>query len=456
GAVVIFPAHMNRILRLSKDGVTVQPGVSIGTVQMALHTQGRVLAPFSSNHYSSTLGGAVATNGGGGKSLKYGSVAAWVKRLKVVLDDGSIIETRRVSRREVDRKKGIMTREGDLYRGIDGILQDHAGLIKESQLDVGRNTAGYRLSEVRGSGGSIDLSQLFIGSEGTLGLITEITLVTERYEPRTTLVAGYFDDAEAAGEAILRLLKLHPSRIEFVGQELLDVLYAHQPQLVAGVLPENSPHMVVMAEFDAVSHLRQNLLGRRAERLMGKLATGFHITTSRHEQSRLWEMRAAAMVILNSKQAPNRPVPIIDDVCVPVHKVSEFLVSTHKLLKKHKRTAAVWGHGNGVMHIVPYMNLAKSKDRAEAFKLMDEFYGTVIKMGGTTAAERGDGVVKGPYLERLYGREMADVLQQVKTLCDPNGIFNPEIKLGANKTTQENLLRQEFSTGHPYDHLPHR
>ncbi|HUC20181.1 MAG TPA: FAD-linked oxidase C-terminal domain-containing protein, partial [Candidatus Polarisedimenticolaceae bacterium] len=131
--------------------------------------------------------------------------------------------------------------------------------------------------------------------------------------------------------------------------------------------------------------------------------------------------------------------------------------ATAKLVTKHKLTAAVWGHGgDAAVHVVPYMNLAKAKDRKLALKLMDEFYGLVIKMGGTIAAEYGDGMAKGPYLEKLYGREVVDVLQKVKQICDPDGIFNPEIKLGASKKSQEGRLRYEYSVGHPFDHLPHR
>ncbi|HUC20032.1 MAG TPA: FAD-binding oxidoreductase, partial [Candidatus Polarisedimenticolaceae bacterium] len=319
GAIVVFPAYMNRVTRLTKDTISVQPGVAVDAVQMVLHTQGRTLAAYSGEHYSS-MGGVVATNKGGPRSLKYGTVATIVKRLKVVLDDGSIIETRRLSRREVERKKGVMTREGAIYRDIDGLLQDHSGLLKEAELDTKRNTAGYRLAAVRGSGGSMDLSQLFIGSQGTLGLITEITLDTARYESRTNLVTGYFDTIEAAGEAILRLLKLNPSRIEFIGNQLLDALYSYQPQLVSGLLPEKPPKLVVMVEFDNTSHLRQNIQGRRAEVFMRKYAKGHYSTTNRQEQSKLWSLGQAAMVILNGKQAPKRSVPVIDDVCVPAAK----------------------------------------------------------------------------------------------------------------------------------------
>ncbi len=457
GAIVSFPTYLNRILRSTKDTVTIQAGATIGSLQTALRTQGRTLLPYGPSQDISTIGGALASHRASGRSLRYGGGAGWVKRLKVVLDDGSLIETRRLSRREVERKKGMMTREGDLYRGIDGILQDDVRTIKEAEWGVNKNSVGYRLSSVRGRGGSIDLTQLFIGSQGTLGLITEATLITSRFEARTNVIAASYDDIEAGGEAILRLLKLHPSRIECIGHQLLSAVYNHQPRLITGLLPEEVPQLVLLVEFDNASHLRQNILGRRAERLVRSTASAYHATTNRHEQARLWNLQAAAMVIVNAKEEPARPLPILNNVGVPIAKLPEFFEMTHKLLKKHRLTAAIWGNiGAGLMQVFPYMTLSKAKDRKLVPKLMDEFYGSVIKMGGTIAGEGGDGLLKGTYLERQCGREMADVFHKVKQLCDPNSIFNPGIKLGATKQKQEELLRSEYTVGHPYDRLPYR
>lgn len=456
GAMVVFPAHMNRVVRLTKDTVTVQPGLTFGTLQTLLQSHGRFLPPYPASSEFSTVGGAVANNAAGQKSAKYGPTADWVKSLKVVLDDGTLIETRRVGRRELNRKKGLMTREGDLYRRIDGLLQDHAAVIKEAWPQTTKNVAGYRLPAIRGRDGSIDLTQLFTGAQGTLGMITEITFATMAYEPRTTLVVAHFDSLAKAGEAALKLQKLDPSSVEMVDSHLLSYLRKHHPERLEGIVPEELPQVLMLVEFDNPSHLRQNMLSRRASRNLSKLATAAYITNVTKEQEALWALRRAAAAVLSGAEGSKKALPIIEDACVPVAKMSEFLEETYTLLRKHKLDIAVWGHvSDANFHLEPFLDLSKAKDRKLVLKVMDEFYTMVIKLGGTTTGRHGDGILRAPYLEKLYGKEVYGILKEVKQICDPDGIFNPRAKFGVTKSEQSSLLRHEYSLNHLYDHLPH-
>lgn len=455
GAMVVFPAHMNKIIALTKDSVTVQPGMIFGTLQKILHTHGRFLPPYPSSIDYATMGGAVANNTCGEKTYKYGSTANWVKRLNVVLDDGSIIETRRISRRELNRKKGLMTREGDVYRGIDGLIKDNSRLLKEMLPRTSKNSAGYRLGAVKGKDGSFDLSQLFVGSQGTLGIVSEITFKTAAYEPRTNLVVGYFDSLDKASEAVLRLQRLQPSAMEVVDYYLLDFLRKNQPETIEGLVPDELPKIVILCEFDNGSHFRQNLLGRQAERIMKKLATSINSTTNPKQQQRLWKIRRSAAAVIWMNNGPKKALPIIEDGCVPVERMSEFLDGVYKILKKHKLEIAVWGHaGDANFHMQPFMDLSRTKDRKKVFQVMDEFYTMVIQLGGTTAGEHNDGLLRAPYLKKLYGDEMYDLFKQVKQICDPNNVFNPRVKLDVTKKDLEGLLRREYSMKHLYDHMP--
>jgi FAD/FMN-containing dehydrogenase len=456
GAMVVFPARMNQVLRLTKDTVTVQPGLTFGTLQGILRSHGRFLPPYPASVDFASVGGAVANNSAGEKSGKYGATAAWVKSLKVVLDDGSLIETRRLSRRELDRKKGLMTREGDLYRGIDGLLQDNAAMIKEAWPRTTKNVAGYQLEAIRGRGGSIDLTQLFVGSQGTLGLVTEITFATIAYEPRTTLVVAHFDSLEKAGEAALKLRKLQPSAMEMVDYHLLSFLRKYHPERLEGIVPEKLPQILLLVEFDNPSHFRQNILGRRTARSLGKLASAVRITTNPKEQEALWAVRRSVAAVLASAKGSKKALPIIEDACVPAAHMREFFESTYTLLRKHKLDIAVWGHfSDANFHLQPFLDLAKAKDRQLALKLMDEFYTMVIKLGGTTTGRHGDGLLRTPYLEKLYGKEVYGILKEVKQICDPQGIFNPRTKFGVTKSQLDDMFRHEYSLNHLYDHLPY-
>ncbi|HSX41628.1 MAG TPA: FAD-binding oxidoreductase [Candidatus Saccharimonadales bacterium] len=457
GAMVVFPAVMNKILKLTKDTVTVQPGIIFGDLQKTLHTHHRFLPPYPSSIDYATMGGAVANNTCGEKTLKYGATRDWVKRMNVVLDDGSIIETKRISKRELNRKKGLSTREGEIYRGIDGLIQDNLGLIKEAGPKTSKNSAGYALARVKGKDGSFDLGQLLVGAQGTLGITTEITFATAQYEPRTNLVVGYFDSIEKAGEAVLKLQKLNPSAMEVVDFYLLDFLRKNRPESLEDLLPPGDlPKIVILIEFDNHSHFRQNVLGRRAGKILAKLAYAQRTSVDIKEQDRLWQIRRSAAAVIWMNNGPTKALPIIEDGVVPVEKLPEFLEAVYKLLKKHKLEIAVWGHaGNANFHMQPFMDLSKVKDRKKVFEVMDDYYNMVIKMGGSTCGEHNDGLLRAPYLEKLYGKEMYDLFLEVKKICDPKGIFNPRIKLNVTKKDLEPLLRHEYSMKHLYDHMPH-
>jgi FAD/FMN-containing dehydrogenase len=446
GLVVVFPAHLSQPVHLSKDTVTVQSGMTAGALQRLLRSHGRRLAlPAAFGHYS--LGGLVAS----------GVAGSAVKRLRVVLDDGSEVETRPLSGRELNRKKGLMTREGDLYRGLDGMLKDHKAMLAEA-AKPGYDTAGYRLQAIK-QGGSFDLSQLMIGAEGTLGLITEITLHTVPLADRTTLVVGRFDTAEAAAQAILKLQLLRPSRLELANRELLDYVQQHQPEVLEKLaeglaLSESAPELVVWAEFDHLSHLRQNLLGRRAERIMRKQGGRCMTVSSATERSQLWAPLQVAPAALWIHSGIKKPLPILDDISVPFHQLPEFLPALAKLLLKHKVEAVMWGQAEiGSLHVQPLIDLSKPKGRKTAMALMDEVYGLVMKHDGTIAAGSGVGRLKAPYVEKQVGHELYQLLKEVKQLCDPQGIFNPGVKLGTTKKEVEARLRHDYTRRHQYGHL---
>lgn len=456
GIMVVFPAYMNQLKQLHKETAVVEPGILYKSFQDILHSHGRFLPPYPSSIDFSTIGGAVANNACGEKTLKYGGTRDWVKSLKVVLADGSQIETRRISKRELNRKKGLMTLEGEIYRSIDSLITDNKAIIEQSGPHTSKNAAGYALKNVKRKDGSFDLTQLFIGSQGTLGIFTEATIATAAYNPKTTLVVGYFDSLEKAGAAVLQLQKLQPSAMEVVDYYLLEFIRKHKPGTLDGLIPEETPKMVVLIEFDNHSQLRQTLLARRASRILKKFASNQVVESDPHRQEELWQIRHSAAAVIWMGEGKKKALPIIEDGVVPVEKLPEFLEQTYKLLKKYNLEMAVWGHaGDANFHMQPWMDLSKLKDRTKALDLMDDFYSMVIKLGGSTCGEHNDGLLRAPFLEKLYGKEMYDLFLQTKAICDPKNILNPRIKLNLTRADIEPLMRTEYSMKHLFDHMPH-
>lgn len=451
GLQVVFPAHMNKLLRLDHDSVTVQPGMLFSALQQTLMTHGRYIPQYPSGGEYSTVGGLVASDAGGQRSLKYGSIRRAVKHLKVVLADGSLIETSRISARELNRKKGLSTLEGELYRKFDSLLLDNEELIAKHRISGVPNTAGYDLWSVRGPKGSFDLSQVFIGSQGTLGLITEITLATTVYAPRTSLLAGYFDTVAGAGEAVLRLRSLEPSAIELVDRALLEFHSEVRPGDLDGLVPDKLPNIVLLVEFDNTSQFAQKLRTARAERIMRRHGAVVRTSTDPVEQVALWKIRrhvTATWLGHGSKRA----VPFVEDAAVPVEKLPKLIEKTHKLMEEHELEAAMWGHaGTGNLRLEPRLDLSKKKDVEKLLRVSEDYAELVVSLGGTTSASHNDSLLRAATLGSLYGEEFYELLAATKHIFDPENLFNPTKKTGATLEYVRAHLRPEFSMKHVHD-----
>ena len=457
GIMMVFPAHMNKILTLNtkKRSVTVQPGINYGKLQQALHTHGLFLPPFPASQEYCTVGGAIANNASGEKTIKYGSTREFVSSLRVVLANGEVIETGRLTKRELNRKMGLATFEGEIYRTLDALITENKDLINSSYFDVTKNSAGYDLGIIKGKKGTFDLTPLFVGSQGTLGIITEAVIDLENFNPSTTLVAAQFDSIASAGAAILDLRKLAPSSMEVVDDKLLEFIDEHNPSQLGKSIQRPFSKIILLVEFDNLSNRVQRKKTRKAKKILAKLATDVVVTRDEHEQEDLWKIRHSAAAVLWQTIGTKKALPIIEDGVVPPEKFTEFIEQSYKLFESFGLQIAVWGHaGNANLHMQPFLDLGQIGDRQKVLKVMDAYYKMVIELGGSTSGEHNDGRLRAPYLEDLYGPQMYELFKNVKQIFDPYNTLNPGVKFGTSKQDLQGLLRHEFSLKHLFDHMP--
>lgn len=458
GVILSFPAHMHRILELdSKSGnVSIEPGINYGKLQQALQTHGRFLPPYPSSLEYSTVGGAIANNASGEKSVKYGDTRTFVKSLRVVLANGEVIETGRVSKREVNKKMGLSTFEGEIYRALDALLEENKSLLDKVNLNVTKNTAGYDLWDVMRKDGSIDLTPLFVGSQGTLGIVTEATVETELHSPEVTLIAAYFDSVGGAATAIQELRKLPemPSALEIVDANLLELVHQLNPNHLKEI-EKPYPQVVLLAEFDSSSDRAQKKQVKKAVKIFEKMAMRHQVETDPAEQEKLWRIRQAAAVVTAHAEGNLKAIPIIEDGVVPVEQLEDFMNGVYQIFHKNHLRVAVWGHaGDANLHVQPFLDLSQLGDRQKVFRLMEEYYALVLGLGGTTSGEHNDGRLRAPYLERQYGPEIYALFQKTKLIFDPHNMLNPGVKIGVTLDDLKPLLRSEYSVNHLYQHLP--
>jgi FAD/FMN-containing dehydrogenase len=459
GIMIVFPAHMHRILELDTktNTVTVEPGINYGKLQQTLHTHHRFLPPFPASIEYSTVGGAVANNASGEKSVKYGDTRNFVTSLRVVLANGEVIETSRLSKRDLSKKLGLASFEGEIYRQLDTLLEESRDLIAKTQRNVTRNNAGYHLLDVKRKDGSFDLTPLFVGSQGTLGIITEIGLDTEAYNPNTTLLMATFDSLEQTQSAILELRSLPeiPSAIELVDGHLLDLVQARNPNLLREVMPEPFPATVLFVEFDGANERNVKKAIRKASKIFEQYAASLLTETDPERQHNFWKIRQASSTVLANNEGLSRAVPVIDDATIPPDQIKTYMQGVYELLEKNNLPIAIWGHaGDGTFRVQPALNLSQVGDRQTAFRLMDEYYKFVISLGGTVSGERNDGRLRAPYAELQYGAEVTALFKKVKNVFDPYGTLNPGVKVGTTLEDIRALIRPDFALDHLYDHLP--
>ncbi len=459
GIILALPGHMNRILELdAKTGaVTIEPGINYGKLQQTLHTHGRFLPPFPSSIEFSTVGGAIANNAAGEKTIKYGSTRNFVRSLRIVLANGEVIETKRLNKKELNRKMGLSSFEGEIYRVLDALIEENHELIKGLNLAVSKNAAGYDLQDIKRKDGSFDLTPLFVGSQGTLGIVSEAVIETEPYNPGTTLIAAFFNDLRDAEQAVRELKDLPetPSAMEVVDDNLLNFIDKHNPNQLKDILEKPFPKLVILIEFDNASERVQRKMAKKTTKILDKLGISFRVETDEHAKEQLWKIRHSAAAVITHSEGNSKALPIIEDGIVPIERFHDYIMGIYEIFQKYNLRIAVWGHaGNANLHMQPFLDLSQVGDRQKVFKIIDDYYTMVIGMGGSTSGEHNDGRLRAPYLKKLYGDEIYELFRKVKKTFDPYNMLNPGVKMDVTIEDIKPLLRQEYSMEHLYDHFP--
>lgn len=459
GIVVVFPAHMNKIIELDgrSGSVVVEPGLVYSKLQQTLQTHGRFLPPFPSSIEFATMGGAVANNAAGEKTVKYGNTRDYTEALRVVLANGEVIETRRLSKRELNKKMGQSNFEGEIYRSLDALIDENKEVVHSLDLGVSKNSAGYCLQQVKQKNGSFDLTPLFVGSQGTLGIVTEAQFHTELYNPATTLIAAFFDDIETAEKAVMELNRLpdRPSALEVVDDNLLNFLDQHNPNQLKGIIDKPFSKLIVLVEFDDHNDRTQKKMSKRATKIIEKYGGRYDLQTDKDEKEKLWKIRHSAASVITHVEGNSKALPIIEDGIVPEGKLKQYMDGIYKIFDEYHLKVAIWGHaGNANLHMQPFLDLSQVGDRQKVFKIIDDYYSLVIDLGGSTSGEHSDGRLRGPYLKQLYGDTAYGIFQKVKDIFDPHGILNPGVKMNVTLDDVKPLLRDSYSMDHLYDNLP--
>ncbi len=458
GIIIATPAHMNKVVEFdAKSGViTAEAGITLDKLQQVLHTHGRFLPPISAINTYATLGGAVSNNDRGRSSYKYGPVSEFVRGLRVVLANGELIETGRLSKRELNKKLGLASFEGEIYRSLDKLIEESQGVLPTMATITDTSPAGFNLADVKQKDGSFDLTPLFVGSQGTLGIITEVTLNTAAHNPQTTRIVAGFGERVGAWQAVQEINKLKegPASIDFIDASLIKVIQTVNPG-VLGPLDGGMPAVLLFIEIDDDSQRARKKIQKKITKILE--AQSAEIVVPKPEENDQWErLRDSASLQLTHSTTKKRAIPVLDDAYVPVERMTEFFNEFEELMRVAGLPEfAAWGQaGSGLVHVSPMLDIGSVGDRQKMFKVMDAFYDYVCKVGGSISGEYAEGRTRGQFNDKLFQPETMDVFRKLKLIFDPTRTLNPGVKVNVRPNELRSQVRDSYRLDHQYSHLP--
>lgn len=450
---VSFLKYFNRIKSVTESEAVAEPGVFYRDLEKQMDKLGVFFPSYPASKGLCAIGGMVANNAGGEKTLTYGKTAKHVKSLKVILRDGKEYEIHPLSPGELEVKKQLSGLEGELYTKLYDLLDKNYEAIHAARPHVSKNSAGYALWDVWDRK-IFDLTKLFVGSQGTLGFVTEATLGLMKKKSHSRLAVIFVKNLKTLSALVPDLLRFKPESLESYDRHTLYLALKFLPDLLKvlknenlfslalGFLPEffmalrgGFPELVILAEVTGES---EEDVKKRAEaiakdaRIFGLQA---RVTRSRREAERYWAIRRESFNLLRKRVRGKQTAPFIDDIIVPPEKLPEFLPKLNKILNQysHLFTYTIAGHvGDGNFHIIPLMDLNDHEARKIIPVLSDEVYDLVLKYGGSITAEHNDGLIRSPYLQKMFGEKMYALFEEVKNIFDPLNVFNPGKKVGSD------------------------
>jgi FAD/FMN-containing dehydrogenase/Fe-S oxidoreductase len=431
GVVLDCSKHFHQVLEVNapERWVRVRPGCVLDDLNHAVAPHGLQFAPDISTASRATIGGMIANNSSGTRSVIHGKTIDHVLELRAVLSDGGVIHTRSVSDQELDAISQRQDLEGECYRTVRRLAAEHAGEIDRRYPKILRRVGGYNLDAFTpAQQPDLNLSRLIVGSEGTLAIVVEAKLrLVELPRAKAVLAVQFRDLLEALAAAPL-ILGHRPSAVEVMDRYILDCTKLNPEASRLRSFLEGDPAAVLLIEFqgDRPGDLPPRLGDLEAD--LRKHGFGYHFlpATDTALQQRMWKLRTLALGLSMAEKGDAKAISFVEDTAVAPEHLSAYIGEFLQLVKRHGTRAGVYAHASvGCLHVRPVVDL-KTEAGVQQFQLIaDEVADLVLKYGGALSGEHGDGLVRSPFQERMFGPVLYQAFRELKRTFDPANVFNP-------------------------------
>ncbi len=462
GIVVDVSRSFSNILGFNKEErwIKVQPAVVRDELNLYLKPHYLLFGPITATANRAMIGGMVANNSCGQNSLRFGSTRDHLLEVTGFLSDGSKVTFGEVSVEEFQQKMNSDSLEDDIYRKLNEILssEENQEMIKQEfpKLEIKRRNTGYaldivsRMSPFVENGEKLNLAKLIAGSEGTLFFITEIKLSLEPLSPaHRKLLCAHFESISDSLQANIIAAKYKPFAAELFDHYVLERTKTNITYCKNRFFVKDDPKAILAVELDAESEVE---LDSQIEDLIDDFKSaglGYHFpVVDDGDITKVWALRKAGLGLLSNIPGDSKPVAVIEDTCVSIHDLPEYIREFNVILDKHNLPCVHYAHvGSGELHLRPILNL-KTKEGHELFRIIaDEIAVLVNKYRGSLSGEHGDGRLRGEYIQLMLGEKVFGLLVDVKKAFDPDNIFNPGKIVDTPKMDES--LRFESGTDTP-------
>ena len=431
GLQVDISKYYNQILELNvaEGWVRVQPGIVLDELNAQLKAHGLRFAPDISTASRATIGGMMANNSSGARSVIYGKTIDHVLEQQVLLSDGSIAHFRPLNTDEVNTACEGDSLQAECYRTVRRIAQECADEVENRFPKVLRRVGGYNLDEFTRPGRPFNLAKMMVGSEGTLGVVLEAKLNLVSLPKHKSVLAIQFQDTLEALAATPVILQHRPSAVEIMDKFILDhTKQSPALQRVRSSFVQGDPGALLCVEFydetpdnlpPRMDAVEQDLRGRN-------FGYSFHRAIELSDQARIWSLREAALGLSMAMKEEAKSISFVEDTAVSPDRLRDYIDRFLGIIRKHETTAGIYAHASvGCLHVRPVVNLKTEQGIRKFEAIANDVSDLVLEFGGALSGEHGDGLVRSPFMRKMFGPKLYDAFRTIKRTFDPQGIFNP-------------------------------
>jgi FAD/FMN-containing dehydrogenase/Fe-S oxidoreductase len=438
GVILDCSRHCDRVLEINAQErwVRVEPGCVLDELNRALQPHGLLFAPDISTSNRATIGGMIANNSSGARSVFYGKTIDHVLELRVALADGSLVDLGPLTDAQLGAKCSRDDLEGACYRATRRLAAEHAAEIDRRFPRILRRVGGYNLDEFvpgriaqrAGADPRFNLARLLVGSEGTLGLTVEAKLkLVELPRTRATLVVEFAGLLEALA-ATPRILRHRPAAVEVVDKYVLDSTRLNPEASRLRDFLAGDPGAILLIELygGSADELPPRLVALQEDLHRGGFGYHHLAVTDAGAQARVWKLRTMALGLSMAEKGDAKALSFVEDTAVAPEHLRDYIAAFLALITRHGTTAGVYAHASvGCLHVRPVINL-KTESGVRTFEaIAAEVSQLVLRYGGALSGEHGDGLVRSPFQEKMYGPTLYRAFRELKGAFDPQNLLNP-------------------------------